>query len=56
MISEVLVDVGLIATAVGSIIYQAHLVKKSSPTSRFKNYRNTENSNGHHLILCCLLH
>jgi hypothetical protein len=55
MISEVLVGVGLIATAVGSMIYQAHLVKKSSPASKLENCRNTENSNGHHLNACWLL-
>jgi hypothetical protein len=55
MISEVLVGVGLIATAVGSMIYQAHLVKKGSPERGYKNCRNTENGTGHHLNISCLI-
>jgi hypothetical protein len=55
MISEVLVGVGLIAVAVGSMIYQAHLVKKGSSPSRAKNRENTQNTSEHHLHVNCLL-
>jgi hypothetical protein len=43
MISEVLVGLGLIATSMGSLVYQSCLTKKISKTAKNLDRRNTEN-------------